>query len=405
MSAAVSKRQKQLIHEIATEEGFKTYKVDFDQGSLKGDGYMGTIILVKIEDAETQRVLHLILKVAQQSEQLREKTPVCQAYERENFMYEVVHKEFQKLQDEYKVQPTFDGIPKYYKGLNEINEECLVLENLKEIGFKLWDRKKPMDSNHVAAVMAQYGKYHALSHALKKLKPEKYKEISGNLFDIFEKTMNEEDFRKSVEQEIEKAKRTFENDPKIVEVIQKFPEISQSYFKGVMEPNEKDVIIHGDCWCNNIMFKYGIEPNKPSKTYLLDWQLSSKGSPLRDITYFFYVCSSKECFSDYKTYLKIYHDSLSNMLQNFGLNVEDIMTFEYLQTEWKKFAQFGMYTALLLIKIMLVEKEEAPDLKEMLEEEENKNIIDFFNFNISNEEEYKNRLRVIIDFMVENEFV
>ncbi|KAL3288019.1 hypothetical protein HHI36_002471 [Cryptolaemus montrouzieri] len=147
------------------------------------------------------------------------------------------------------------------------------------------------------------------------------------------------------------------------------------------------------------------DPLNPMETYLLDWQLSSRGSPLRDIAYFFYACSSKECFDTYITYLRIYHESASNILQKFDLNIEDIMTFDELQEQWKYHANFGMYMALLIIKIMLAEQEEAPDLKELVEDEANENMLALFNFNIANVEEYRNRFRVIIDYILENNFI
>ncbi|KAK9872363.1 hypothetical protein WA026_017821 [Henosepilachna vigintioctopunctata] len=155
MDVSISENQKLLIDQIADREGFKQYKFCVNRGSLKGDGYMGTIYVVTIE--ENERKLDLILKTAHTDDTVRKKTPARSVYIRENFMYNVVFKEFSEIQKQYNVPEAFDALAKYYGGLDNMREECLLLENLREVGFTMWNRQKPMDSHHVETVMAQYG--------------------------------------------------------------------------------------------------------------------------------------------------------------------------------------------------------------------------------------------------------
>ncbi|KAK9872361.1 hypothetical protein WA026_017818 [Henosepilachna vigintioctopunctata] len=405
MNVELSETQKRLVDQIASEEGFKYYNLSLNRGSLKGDGYMGTITVITVEESLTKRKIHLILKAAQTGDQLREKTPIRSAFIRENFIYNVVFKEFYELQKEYNVKDVFDGTAKYYGGVEDTDEECLLLENLKEIGFTMWDRQKPMDSHHVEAVMTQYGRFHALSYALKKFKPDKYDDLSKNLRNIFENVMSEQEVKESTVSAMEKAYKAVHGNAQAIAGLKRFFETSNIFFKDCWRVKDKyTVITHGDCWCNNMMFKYeGTGSQKPSKVYLLDWQLSTTGSPILDISYFFYACSSKHCMDNYNSFLKVYYDSLTAMLNQFGVKIEEIMSFKDLQLQWRIYSKYGMYMAILIIKIMLAKQEEAPELKEMVKE--NKHMMNMFDVEISNEEEYNKRISNIINHMVRNKFI
>lgn len=261
MSYTISDRQKQFIDEIATAEGFKYYKLELDQGSLKGDNYLGVISMVTVREILTKKELHLILKSALQGEELRKKIPVHEVYERENFFYGVIMKELSTLQKDHKVKESFDGTARYFGGLNDFNEECLLLQNLKEIGFNLWDRKKPMDSHHVGAVMAQYGKFHALSYALRKLKPALFSKLTENFHNVLNENMSNTELEDSMINTMDRAFKAVQGNMAAVAGLKRFMDTSKVFFKQTLKSKDKySVMLHGDNWCNNIMFKYQVCP-------------------------------------------------------------------------------------------------------------------------------------------------
>ncbi|XP_044747124.1 uncharacterized protein LOC123308507 isoform X1 [Coccinella septempunctata] len=405
MSPTISDRQKQFIDEIAKSEGFEHYNLELDQGSLKGDNYFGIITVVTIRQTLTKNELHLILKSALQGEELRKKVPVHQVYERENFFYGVILRELSDLQREHKVKDVFDGTARFYGGLNDINEECLVLENLKTKGFKLWDRKRPMDSHHVGAVMAQYGKFHALSYALKKLKPGVFSKLTENYRNVLNENMSKTEMGDSMVNAMDRALKAVRGNDAAVAGLKRFMETANVFFNQTLKTRDKySVIQHGDNWCNNIMFKYqDTKCQKPSKVYFLDWQLSGYGSPIQDLSYFFYSCSSKLVLDTHNSYLKIYYESLSAMLRQFNINPDEIMTFRELQLQWMVYAKYGMYMALLILKIMLSEQDEAGDLRDYTKKDQN--VLSLFDGDITNTEEYNKRVSIVISHMVKNRFI
>ncbi|KAK9712055.1 Ecdysteroid kinase-like family [Popillia japonica] len=79
--------------------------------------------------------------------------------------------------------------------------------------------------------------------------------------------------------------------------------------------NEYSILTQGDCWCNNMMFKYPAEgPKYPTDIMLIDWQLLRQASPVFDISYFFYTIASEDALNNLDDYLRIYHEELSKRI-------------------------------------------------------------------------------------------
>lgn len=62
------------------------------------------------------------------------------------------------------------------------------------------------------------------------------------------------------------------------------------------------------------MFKYG-EKNEVVEACLIDWQISRYASPVCDILYYVFCCTEKDMRDKhYDSWLKVYHESLTNLL-------------------------------------------------------------------------------------------
>nr|XP_001807041.2 PREDICTED: uncharacterized protein LOC100141764 [Tribolium castaneum] len=405
MSASLSDEQNKLVKKVAESQGFKDYKIDVQAGSLKGDGYLGIINIVKIWD--NSKELNLVIKSALSGKQLREQAPVRKAYEREIYMYTTIFPEFEKLSRERSIKNSFREIAKCYGSFLKEYEECLILENLKEIDYKLWNRKIPMNADHVALGFATYGKFHGTGLALKYLKPELYQEMSKNLKNIF---YSEEETPEEKAKFAESSKLMFGNGFKAVagnaqatQALTRFTQQCEKFFgEDVKRIDKYSTILHGDCWCNNMMYKYmdKTNPGKPTEMCFLDWQIAHIGSPIFDLAYFFCANSGKEVLYDIENFLKIYHENLSATIQQAGLNPEEVFSFEELQCQWKHYARFGLFMALFVMRVILSEVDEVPDLSKCAEE--GKDILQSISSSkASNNEEINKRITDIAIFMDE----
>lgn len=216
-----------------------------------------------------------------------------------------------------KDEDCFHEYPKCYGTGDEDFGECVILEDLSARGFTIIDKcTGQVTADHVRLVMQTLAKFHAISFALKDQQPKKFEELASALKENF---LHRED--KSI-----RAYLTSRND-RIYEVLS---DEKDAYLltrvKKLFERECLDIaadcldakivgsaaiIIHGDTWQNNIMFAYDNNGN-PSNLSLLDWQTSRYTSPVIDIAYFMFCCTTKELRDAYyEEFQEIYHEALS----------------------------------------------------------------------------------------------
>lgn len=74
---------------------------------------------------------------------------------------------------------------------------------------------------------------------------------------------------------------------------------------------------------------------------IIDFQLCRYGSVVSDLAYLLYSGGTKEIFRQFDYYLRMYHDSFSSTLRDFGLDASKIFTFDDLKNEWRDNCAFG----------------------------------------------------------------
>lgn len=136
---------------------------------------------------------------------------------------------------------------------------------------------------------------------------------------------------------------------------------------------------------------------------LIDLQLSRLGSPVLDLSYFLYICGSKEVLNNHERYLDIYHDSLSAHLEKLGSDSKKLYPRSVFREQWKKLSRFGLVCATLLIYVMLSEQDEVVDFTEIAES--GMSVADAFDYEIAHLKDYNERLRHIILLLVNNGYM
>lgn len=214
----------------------------------------------------------------------------------------------------------FIEYPKCYKTIDSEPDESVLLEDLSVRGFSIIDRHtEEITPEHVHLVMKTLAKFHAISFALKDQKPEKFNEITSNLNEIFirrDDPMMREYFAKQSESVY--TVLTDEKDAQLLAKTKKlFEKNAMDVAADCLDSSDGSVIAHGDVWSNNTMFRYDSN-GKPSEISLLDWQIARHSSPIIDIVYYMFSCTTK-AFRDahYEHMLNVYHDSLSEHIRRY----------------------------------------------------------------------------------------
>jgi len=244
----------------------------------------------------------------------------------------------------------------------------LILENIKfrqGASYKMYNKIKPMDLNHVNLVMTELANFHGLwlryKFASQKGQLDGLEAASGDNpgvkhlpWAIFERRHNtQKRMPKVVYTQLKKvAQRTVlrilsqcgESEAENAQKCRRFfDRTATRWLNEYMREEAKPVytLCHGDFWSNNILFTYDNDKDQPSSLVIIDYQLINVGSPHYDLVYFLYLNTDKE-FRDkhLQTCLKLYYD-------RFATYFDDNLTYSYQDflDDFQRFKAIGFTTA------------------------------------------------------------
>lgn len=195
--------------------------------------------------------------------------------------------EFQETKGIIPEENGFKEYAKCYKNLTDDLEEAVFLEDLSLKDFRMHDRFESPSADLVKVVMRALGKLHAISFAIKDQWPEtfaKYKELE----EIFTQRKDDELFTNYLNNlsEIGCNSLSKEGDDEYFQRTQAFFE-TETLFNRMIELVDGSkaepyaVVCHGDCWNNNVLFKYEVSSDltHPSSTFIIattfsEWKTS-----------------------------------------------------------------------------------------------------------------------------------
>lgn len=244
------------IEEIAKIKGVKDFEYHVDYLSGKGDNYIANIFRVLIKDTEDDNYkVSVIVKTlvnTTRQELFRE------LHKREVSVYTHVVPKFIQIQDCLDVKERV-VLPECLLSKTEKNNEILILEDLLVSGFEMDDkvaRYENLGYGQVCLVIKELAKFHALTFVFERKDPGSFLETKLKFADLTfqEKFLNKsklrnyfsESFEMSLKEvkDLDALKKLKRIQPKLLEMLRRF-----------MKPRKYNVLCHGDCWINNVLFK------------------------------------------------------------------------------------------------------------------------------------------------------
>ncbi|XP_050500059.1 uncharacterized protein LOC126880304 [Diabrotica virgifera virgifera] len=387
--------QKVILEKVAKENGFKNYTIKSERASNTGDNFVGVLNRISIE--ENARKIAVIIKSTKSGVEKEIQNPRI-PFLREIYVYDQIFPTYAKFAKEFNIKDVFKAHCKCFGTCDEENKEYLVLEDMREHGFKMCSKYETMNSFHVEAVIREYAKFHSLALAMNTKRPEQFIKLTKGIF---------KDVPQQHRADVQKIQmlnlyNAVKGDQLATDVVKKFE--NQLNEAIATDTNDYVVIIHGDTWCNNMLFKYEDINNqeKPAEVCIIDWQISQLGSPANDLVNFLFYNGSEKILDDYEKYLKIYYETLRNNLKEFSCDAEEILPFERLRKMFKNYCGCSLWNCVLIMRLQMCEHE-VPDIKNIKSLMENgATMEDLVNFKIRRIDEYYRRLGVIIKFMIKN---
>jgi len=250
-----------------------------------------------------------------------------------------------KFQIDKKISEMFLEYPECYLTCVDESDEAIFLEDLKPKDYHLFDRFAEMDIDHVSLVMKTYAKLHAVSFALKDQKHQSFTKIQ-QMPDWFEQRKDNAKLRMYFESLKTPTLQALDrqNDKSYLATLSKYFEQKEFYDLLLPLLNGKNcepfaVVCHGDCWNNNLLFKYQVNSNLQYKFFyifedfsiqqsgavvdlrLIDWQLMRYASPVTDLMYFLFTCTTKNFREQYfQKALDFYYACLATSIEKFVID-------------------------------------------------------------------------------------
>ncbi|XP_066937093.1 uncharacterized protein [Macrobrachium rosenbergii] len=251
----------------------------------------------------------------------------------------------------------------------EEGKEQLYFEDLRARGFKMFDRRKGMDKNHIALVLSELARLHGASYLLTKKVLEgesagaRYEFLSKDLLDF---TPNTKKFFVSW------MERCVDTGVMMLDRIGGY-EIASAWLKSFRSEVENvlssgirstrfNSICHGDCWNNNVLFRYNTE-GRPVEVMLLDLQVCREASAASDLNYLLFTSVNGDVRKpNLRHFMSLYYSTYKEVLEGGGLPMH--FTIEELMEEFRDKNKYGLIFALVIIPIILTEPEEVPDMSD-----------------------------------------
>ncbi|CAH1406810.1 unnamed protein product [Nezara viridula] len=237
---------------------------------------------------------------------------------KESQIYSVIHKEMTYLMEEF--EDTDETLWCYFIHYDPLLS-YILLEDLNASGYSLVPRQKGLDLDHAILVLRSLGRYHGMAKVL-----EQRGIISKDDYEPNEFYTNPKLIKAIPYSGISNVAKALQESwgPEWVETGKKlvipFDAFADKWSKvgNIYTETKFTVLIHGDCWSNNMMFKYDFQ-KRPIGVKFLDYQIPQYNTPCMDVTDFLYLGVQPSVRrNNFQLLLKTYYDSLVRTLDKFG---------------------------------------------------------------------------------------
>ncbi|XP_034664625.1 uncharacterized protein LOC117898992 [Drosophila subobscura] len=333
-----------------------------------GDNYTSIMIRVHIDilltDGKEQKISY-ILKTQLDASKGGALISQMGFFAKEKEMYKDHIPQFVRL---YKEAGVYIELAPKCVHLAETPESItLVFEDLSRQNFRNVDRLKGFDMAHMRCVLRKLAELHAAS-VVNRLLIGPY---DSKFYESFFNEKNREVFsniREQREPQLKKAMLEW-GLPDVDIYLKKHPTSSEYFDAGLalskVDESEFNVLNHGDCWSNNIMFNYK-ENGEIDRTIFVDLQVAKWGSPAQDLWYMITTSASLDIkVKEFDHFIRIYHDRLTECLKLLKYS-NPIPSLRDIQMQMLKHGFWGPFTANGVMVVVLFPSDKDSNMDKLM---------------------------------------
>lgn len=285
-------------------------------------------------------------------------------FDTEIVMYKDVIPEMEKMYSDAGVEVKFTT--KYYELETPSEFGVILMEDLRPHGFKNVNRLEGFDMEHTKSTLKKLAQWHAASAVRVETKGQYPKIVANGIFtEDFLQIMQE--ISNSSRELYMECVRTYEGHEEYYDSLQRSRENFFDEFCSLLkiDPNEFNVLNHGDFWANNIMFQHD-DAGKLKETYFIDFQLTRYGSPINDLYTLLLSSTNLDIkLKHFDYFIKYYHDNLIECLKLLKYP-KKLPNVKELHIALLKYGTFAMNTITSHLSIVLLDPTKAADISNLI---------------------------------------
>lgn len=368
MSDELSETVSKTVCDMASAVGIEPpHNFVVTEASKNGDSYSGKVYRVVVMDKDCKEI-RLIAKIPPSNAARRKAYNSAQHFTREKYMLEIVLPAFEVFQQttEQSLQ-IFRNYPICKAASSRLEDEYILLDDLKAIGFDNVHRPSPMDIDRCRFVLEHLARLHAISFAMKDQQPQQFSQLTDELKEIIFVQPLSQTFHSFLQDNIGYVLTTLNgvNDSAAADKIRQFSKEYGSFMVRCCDERKDAVVLHGDCWMSNMMFKD--KDKKCDEMKFLDWQVSRYGTVAIDLSYFIFCCTDASVRQHLPELLVDYHNELLARITALGSDGSKLFPIERLQWHMTNYARFGFGMAVMTLHATCCESSELANVHNVLD--------------------------------------
>ncbi|KAK4885537.1 hypothetical protein RN001_001808 [Aquatica leii] len=265
-------------------------------------------------------------------------------------------------------------------------KKCIVmLEDLTNLGFKMYPREIGLDLEHSLLVMKQMAYLHASSIVAYQKNPSVFNKYNLGIYwnNSFTVGWITTGFKALIEA-CNKYSYLNKYEPKL-RTLQSH--VLETGFAITKATGTLDVLNHGDAWTNNFMFSYD-DSNKVRDMIFVDFQVILFSSPALDLNYFWATSPNVNVLSQHlDTILDCYYNTFIGVLRKLQVLI-DIPSLNDFKEEFKSKALYGLIALVTVSPLVTSSRRTDASFDEFL----NNDAKDGFRYDCFNNKRYKEKL-------------
>ncbi|KAK7078257.1 hypothetical protein SK128_027803, partial [Halocaridina rubra] len=354
-----------LLADKGLDAQLTSYKVvDFTK---RGDNYASVVSSVEVNYLlhGQENTINYIVKLnpCRSFQNLEELNHVM--FTKEGKFYQILVPEINSVLEKAGREPLH--LPRCFHVDYTNGREQIYLEDMRAKGFSMFDRRQGLSKEHTELVLKELARLHSasfvlktnLSNALSSKDDFLQKDFLTYISNCDEAILQAMKGHLVTASDLLQRIGGYEKAVSWVEGLK--PKLAALLTTG-LKSEHFDGICHGDCWNNNLLFRYN-EDGHPIDVILLDLQVCRQASIATDLNYLLFTSlTGKTRKLNLRHFLLTYFSAYKEVLENAGLPM--YFTEEELIAEYREKNTFGAYVGMMIIPAVLIEPADVPDMSD-----------------------------------------